>query len=298
MPHTISLGGSAVRRTEGLALGLALGFHLAGGTALVVLSGVAHRRLQKEPVAVELRGVLRWTQAAVAGGEQRQEGGGQSGQGESARVSVVPEEASVHTRREAPQPLRPSSVPLVGGVDPGTPSNRAVELREDDPIAGESNLVVPPGATAGGPGAAAAASTAETQGTGGVERVGSGGVNHGVGHGARAGSGSGPGGDPQRLLALVRSKIRAHRRYPELARRRGIEGKVEVSFRILPDGRVAELMVRRGADPMLDEAALAAVRAASPLPPFPEPLTVELDFGLEDGPAAGAPAAPQEEEEF
>ncbi|HEX2573520.1 MAG TPA: energy transducer TonB [Polyangia bacterium] len=96
----------------------------------------------------------------------------------------------------------------------------------------------------------------------------------------------------------MRSKIRSHRRYPELARRRGIEGKVEVSFRILPDGQVTELMVRRSADPMLDEAALAAVRAASPLPPFPEPLTVELDFGLEDGPAAGAPAAPEEEEEF
>lgn len=304
MPHTISPGGSTARRTEGLALGLALGLHLAGGTALVMLGGAAHRRLRKEPVVAEVRGVLRWTQAAEAGGEQRLEGqngqngqSGQSGQSESMRLSGGPEEASTRARWEPRPPPPRISLPPAGGVDTGAPPFPATEVRQDDPVPGGSHLIALPGTTAGGPGAAEATGTAETQGTGG-ERTGPGGAGHGSGLETRSGNGSGAGGDPQRLLALVRNKIRSHRHYPELAKRRGIEGKVEVSFRILPDGRVTELAVRRGADPLLDEAALAAVRAASPLPPFPEPLTVELDFGLEDGPAAGAPAAPQEEEEF
>ena len=295
MPHTISRGGSTVSRTEGLALGLALGFHLAGGMALVMLSGIAQRRLQEGPVAVELRGVLRWTQAAMAGGERQAEG--ESGRRESMRMSGAPDGTSAHARREAPQPVRPLSVLPAGGTEAGSPPALTLEARPDNPMPGENHLVVPLAAMAGGPDSAAAEGTAQTQGSG-KERAGPSSAGHGTGQGTTPGSGGGGGGDSQRLLALVRSKIRSHRRYPELARRRGIEGKVEVSFRILSDGRVSELMVRRGADPMLDEAALAAVRAASPLPPFPEPLTVELDFGLEDGPAAGAPVAPQEEEQF
>jgi TonB family protein len=289
MSHTISPGGSTPRRTEGLALGLALGLHLAGGTALVMLGGAAHRRLRKEPVAVELRGVLRWTQAAVAGGAGAPTvslGGGGEGKQE-----VAP----AHARQAPRQPLRTISVPPAGGGDPGPSPAHAAEVRQDGPGPGESDPVLPPGAAAGGASGVGAAGMAEMQGRG-AEGAGPGGAGGGAGQGSKPGPGSG--GDPQRLLALVRNKIRSHRRYPELARRRGIEGKVEVSFRILPDGRVTELVVRRGADPILDEAALAAVRAASPLPPFPELLTVELDFGLEDEPAAGAPAALQEEEGF
>ena len=297
MPHTISPGGSTARRTESLAWGLALGLHLAGGTALVMLGGAAHRRLRKEPVAIELPGVLRWTQAAAQGSGPSvvslPGGGGGGG---------TQEEGSAPARQETRQPLRRGSVPLVGGGDTGASPVRAIEVRPESPAPGESNPAVLPVVAGrdpgGGPGTAEGAGPTGSPGTGAAGSGAGGGVNGGAGPGTRPGPGPGTGSEAQRLLALVRSKIRSHRRYPELAQRQGIEGKVEVSFRILPDGRVTELVVRRGADPMLDEAALAAVRAASPLPPFPEPLTVELDFGLEDRPAAGAPAAPQEEEEF
>lgn len=78
---------------------------------------------------------------------------------------------------------------------------------------------------------------------------------------------------PKAYLDLVRLRIEEHKRYPEGARRRHIEGRAKVRFVIHPDGSVGELEVATGSgDPSLDRAALEAVRAASPFPSPPSKL--------------------------
>jgi protein TonB len=72
--------------------------------------------------------------------------------------------------------------------------------------------------------------------------------------------------DHSALIAQAMERIRQQRRYPELARRRHIEGTVIVAFRVAADGGVGSLRVKQGVDEMLDQAALEAVRSAAPLP--------------------------------
>lgn len=49
-------------------------------------------------------------------------------------------------------------------------------------------------------------------------------------------------------------------RYPEMARRAGIEGRVTLQFVVDREGRVVDPMVLRGVHPQLDQAALDALR--------------------------------------
>jgi protein TonB len=129
---------------------------------------------------------------------------------------------------------------------------------------------------------------ASTQGSGSGSGTGNGsgtGASAGAGAGAGIGSAPIPTVDRSAILKDVLDRIRAARHYPELARRRGIEGVVTIGFRVLADGKVADLRVRRGAAPALDEAALDAVRRAAPLPAAlaaSGPLEVDLDFRLSE----------------
>jgi protein TonB len=72
--------------------------------------------------------------------------------------------------------------------------------------------------------------------------------------------------------------------YPSLARRRGWEGVVRLSFTLFADGTLAGLaVVASSGHDLLDQAALAAVRAAAP---FPAPgvdvrVTLPLQFRLQ-----------------
>jgi protein TonB len=77
------------------------------------------------------------------------------------------------------------------------------------------------------------------------------------------------------------ARIRAARRYPELARRRELEGIVRVSFVVGGDGHPRDVHATHGADPLLDEAAIDAVKRAAPLPVVDGPVEVELDFRLD-----------------
>lgn len=121
--------------------------------------------------------------------------------------------------------------------------------------------------------AVAAPSGASVEGSG----YGASGGEEGDPRGSRATSG-------RRTLQLAElaARIRAHRHYPELARRRGVEGTVLLRFSIRPDGGVAALEVIEGVDPALDEAARDAVLAATPLPPVEGTITVPMPFRLHD----------------
>jgi TonB family protein len=101
---------------------------------------------------------------------------------------------------------------------------------------------------------------------------------------------------PLVLAALARAK-----RYPLLARQRGLEGVVEIAFTIHPDGRVSAVeVVNPSPHRLLDAAALSMVDRIGSLPPPPSPaplrfparieyrLTVERDVIEHTGPAVAS----------
>ena len=81
---------------------------------------------------------------------------------------------------------------------------------------------------------------------------------------------------------LVREKIAAAKAYPASARARGFEGKVLISFTLNKNGRILDLAVHTSCGhALLDDAAVQAVRNASPFPPIPEKLGREsIAFNL------------------
>jgi len=79
----------------------------------------------------------------------------------------------------------------------------------------------------------------------------------------------------QSYLEMVRLKIERHKKYPDIARIKNIEGSVVVRFVITPEGGVGvcELEVAKGSrNNALDLAALRAVQDAAPFPKPPRRL--------------------------
>ena len=75
-------------------------------------------------------------------------------------------------------------------------------------------------------------------------------------------------GPPSNWARQAMLQLQTHSHYPAEARELAMEGTVWVEMRVVPDGRILSERVRRSSGyPLLDEAALAAARAASPLPP-------------------------------
>lgn len=89
------------------------------------------------------------------------------------------------------------------------------------------------------------------------------------------------------FLAQVRQRIDLYKHYPYAARRHQEEGRVTVRFVIRTDGTIANLeVVKRSSSRVLDEAAIKAVKDASPFPGFPReilgrPLVMEIGLVFE-----------------
>jgi len=82
---------------------------------------------------------------------------------------------------------------------------------------------------------------------------------------------------PLVLAALARAK-----RYPLLARQRGLEGVVEIAFTIHPDGRVSSPeVVNPSRHRLLDAAALGMVSRIGSLPPPPSPAPLRFPARIE-----------------
>ncbi len=87
---------------------------------------------------------------------------------------------------------------------------------------------------------------------------------------------------------MVRLRIESHKKYPGAARFRQIEGRTTVRFVIKPDGHISSLKIAKSArHKTLDQAALSAVKDASPFPRPPEhlfnapiPLEITIMFEL------------------
>ena len=84
----------------------------------------------------------------------------------------------------------------------------------------------------------------------------------------------------------ISTKLRRRLVYPSSAKRRGLSGTSTVRFVIASNGSANSIkLIRSSGHPQLDEAALSAVRRASPFPPHPGdyrggPITVTVPLGF------------------
>jgi len=68
----------------------------------------------------------------------------------------------------------------------------------------------------------------------------------------------------QALQTAVATAFRANFRYPRIARRNGWEGTVVIALRVLPDGRLTDILVSSSSGhPVLDRAAVQTLQTAS-----------------------------------
>ena len=166
----------------------------------------------------------------------------------AAPVIVVPKPV---VAKPKPVVAKPKPVP-VRPTRPAPPPVAAEPLARSAPV--EPAPTVDVAAAAPGAGAAATASPSAAGSPAGF---------------ASGRAAIGAGGDLDAYIAQVRELIRKHKRYPALARRRGIEGRLVLSLAIAADGGVAVTRTSGAASSLLEEGARAAVAAASPLPPPP-----------------------------
>lgn len=86
----------------------------------------------------------------------------------------------------------------------------------------------------------------------------------------------------------IRRHIEGHKRYPPFAVKKGLEGSVDIRFLLHSNGQVKHIEIAKSSQiALLDEAAVRAVRAGNPFPPFPESISqdsmvieVTLNFEL------------------
>jgi protein TonB len=80
----------------------------------------------------------------------------------------------------------------------------------------------------------------------------------------------------QRYLMDMKSRIEFYWEYPQLAARNGWQGSLKINFKINRDGSVSDISLERSSGyPMLDDAAMTAVRLAGPFPPFPGNFSID-----------------------
>lgn len=154
--------------------------------------------------------------------------------------------------REPPALPAPQSAANPSGmITPANPSDMTAPANPSDPAVIKSA----PGAGSPLPSSAIPAATGQGPVT----------AAPGSSHGTPA---AGP-GPPAADFAWIRDAIQGAIAYPATARRKGWEGEVVVSFRILPDGSVRDVRIVQGSGhAALDRGAVDAVRNASPFPRF------------------------------
>lgn len=138
---------------------------------------------------------------------------------------------------------------------------------------------------AGGGGAARAGQGGRGEGSGGSGR--SGGGRGGTGVASRTGESGGDrgvGGDGlSDLLRAIRRQIEQTKNYPEAARREGIQGTVDLRFRIAADGSVEAIeILRSSGSQLLDEASRQTILRAAPYPRLSGWIRLPLSYRLDE----------------
>lgn len=196
-------------------------------------------------------------------------------------VAPAPPSEPEHVREHVAPPTQPDEPrqpePAVAVV-PGREAAQDVIVRNEAP--GESRA-----SSGGATGDRVASGTG--QGGGGRATPGAGTTGQGPGGAGGAGvapsgpAGGAPGGEYGGYLASVRRRILGALRYPPPARSRGLTGTVQLEIFIKPDGAISTVSVTSSSShPLLDDAALEAVRSLAPQPfpkgLLPRPLRVRL----------------------
>jgi protein TonB len=84
------------------------------------------------------------------------------------------------------------------------------------------------------------------------------------------------------LLRAIRRQIEGSKTYPEAARREGIQGTVDLRFRIGPDGSVEALeILRSSGSRVLDEASKHTILRAAPYPRVSGWIRLPLSYRLD-----------------
>jgi len=74
-------------------------------------------------------------------------------------------------------------------------------------------------------------------------------------------------------FSLIREKIEQNKIYPEVARKKGITGKVKLNFSILSNGDIREIKILSSSgNDILDNSAIETIKRIIPFPPFPKDL--------------------------
>lgn len=88
---------------------------------------------------------------------------------------------------------------------------------------------------------------------------------------------------PQGIIEIIRNSIENVKTYPVLARKRGLEGTVYISFRISPQGKAHDIKVLKSSGyRILDKTTLDIVKKAAPYPHVNGPIEVPVVFKLKN----------------
>jgi periplasmic protein TonB len=241
--------------------------------AVVAVLTLATSLRQAEPLFIDLTG---GSEAADNGGARAAEPGVGAAKAPPARDARGP-----HARRpQPPEPAAPSWPPESAPVPAPVPAPAFSATREAAPA---ERPVPPPAAetsaadTSTAVGGAAAtggrserAATSDAPGSAGESQAAVGGGGSRL---ALAGPGTGRSDIPPEFgpyLAGFRQRLQKSLIYPLVARRRGLEGRVEIELVLEPSGRVRDVaVVLSSSYALLDDAAVEAVKS---IPPEPLPV--------------------------
>jgi TonB family protein len=182
------------------------------------------------------------------------------------------------------------ALPPRSGPYPSSTESTSPPVNVDSPLLPAPLEAVPhgvfliPGGGGGGTGRVGVGASNRGVGPGGGGTSGAGGVESGTGRTGESGSGrggsgstglasrGGPGGagsgdgGPD-ILRSIRRQIEQNKVYPDAARREGLQGTVELRFRMAEDGSVETVEILRSSGfEILDEASQQTIRRAAPYP--------------------------------
>lgn len=194
--------------------------------------------------------------------------------------------------RGSPPPSGPSGQGRIGTEPPrpGPQATVAAEAPASSPLeARAQGFILLPGGGAGGMGRGGSGAAGRGSGGGGIGSGGGGGPG---GEGAATGRGGiGAGGIASRggagdgigdLLRDIKRRVEQAKTYPDAARRAGMEGTVEIRFRIGRDGNAEAVeILRSSGHPELDEIAMQTIRRAGPYPAVSGRVRIPLSYRLD-----------------
>ena len=192
----------------------------------------------------------------------------------SSETAAVPTPAPAPVAAPVPLPVpvvRPE--PKIAEAPPPRPQHKPAPLHTHvasaTPAPAAPPVAVRAQTAASAADAAAASAAAPGSGNGAGSAVGQGQGTEGMGHGVFGdGALDGPGDE---YLEKLRRWLAKYKQYPQAAIDKKEEGKVIVGFTLKRDGTVLTAWIERSSGtPLLDDAALAMMRRASPVPPVPD----------------------------